>query len=329
MGGIYLGKESAAARWCQGIALTCVPYFALAILLHRFGKVTSPQAFWLIAFGFLLLVLCLALGFMAFVEHWYRGRTGGGATIGGVLLAAAMLVPYGWHGYLAVRYPVLNDIATNPDAPPQYQAIAQIRRLDAATANPFGEFGAGYLEAVAVAYPKLGGRRYNSGAERVYKAVAAIVRDRGWLLLDTRGLEPTEELLLVEEESEPALDRQKKEAQAGAKSAAAKDAKSPPKPGSGAKDGAKSAPKAAPKTETRKPEKIRPRDIEIEAVAASLLFGFANDIAIAILSEEESTIVDMRSSSRYGPHDFGSNERIIRRFLADLDRALGGAGGEG
>lgn len=341
MGGVYLGRESAAARWCLGIALTCVPYFGIAVLLHRFGKVTTPQAYWLIAVGFLLLIGCLALGLRAFMEHWYEGRSGGGATIGGVLLALAMLAPYAWHGYLAIRHPVLSDITTNAATPPRFVYAADLRALDAAMVNPFGAFDAAYHDAVSAAYPKLGGRRYNSGAERVYRAAAALVRDRGWVLLDTRGLESTERLLLTEEADEAAPELAsgkapqaqsaalaKSGAGNGAKANAA-DAKGKSADQSSGNAANKAGGKAAAKPPAKKPQVARPRDIEIEAVAASLLFGFANDVAITIQTEEESTVVDMRSSSRYGPHDFGSNERIIRRFLGDLDKALGGSGGEG
>ncbi|MCB1430812.1 MAG: DUF1499 domain-containing protein, partial [Nitratireductor sp.] len=68
---------------------------------------------------------------------------------------------------------------------------------------------------------------------------------------------------------------------------------------------------------------------EIEAEAASMIFGFRHDIVIKIQAEEESTLVDMRSSSRFGAHDFGSNAAIIENFLADLDTALLGIAGEG
>lgn len=60
-----------------------------------------------------------------------------------------------------------------------------------------------------------------------------------------------------------------------------------------------------------------------------MIFGFRHDIIIKIQSEEEATLVDMRSASRFGAHDFGSNAAIIEDFLADLDTALLGIAGEG
>ncbi|MGI9400380.1 MAG: DUF1499 domain-containing protein [Rhizobiaceae bacterium] len=76
-------------------------------------------------------------------------------------------------------------------------------------------------------------------------------------------------------------------------------------------------------------EKATPFDVQIEAVASSMIYGFKRDVLIHIIAEEETTLVDMRASSRWGPHDFGSNADTIKAFLADLDKALVGISGEG
>lgn len=60
-------------------------------------------------------------------------------------------------------------------------------------------------------------------------------------------------------------------------------------------------------------------EITIEAQASSPLLGFPADVAIRLIDEDTSTYVDMRSASRYGPHDFGDNATRIAFFLADLD----------
>lgn len=60
-------------------------------------------------------------------------------------------------------------------------------------------------------------------------------------------------------------------------------------------------------------------EITIEAQAGSFLLGFPADVAIRLIDEGTSTYVDMRSTSRYGPHDFGDNAARIGFFLADLD----------
>lgn len=72
-----------------------------------------------------------------------------------------------------------------------------------------------------------------------------------------------------------------------------------------------------------------PDDIFIEFLERTPVFGFENDIIVRIASDEESTLVDMRVSSRWGRHDFGYNARFIERFLSELDTSLLGIAGEG
>lgn len=56
----------------------------------------------------------------------------------------------------------------------------------------------------------------------------------------------------------------------------------------------------------------------IEAVATSRLFGFADEVTIRIAPEGSGSRVDMRSRSRLGQIDRGTNARRIRGWLADL-----------
>ncbi len=86
----------------------------ITILLHRFGKVTTPQAVWLNAFGLAMIVASLVLGVRAFLDLWNRGLRGGKATVRGVIVATMLLIPFLWFGYLAVEHPMLSDVSTNP-----------------------------------------------------------------------------------------------------------------------------------------------------------------------------------------------------------------------
>ena len=61
------------------------------------------------------------------------------------------------------------------------------------------------------------------------------------------------------------------------------------------------------------------RDGRIEAVARTPVMGFREDVVIRIRGNDEESRVDMRSSSRYGSHDIGSNAARIRGFLESLE----------
>ncbi|HLL28024.1 MAG TPA: DUF1499 domain-containing protein [Xanthobacteraceae bacterium] len=60
------------------------------------------------------------------------------------------------------------------------------------------------------------------------------------------------------------------------------------------------------------------RDGRIEAVARTLVMGFREDISIRVRTVDKGVRIDMRSASRYGQHDFGSNARRIESFMAEF-----------
>lgn len=60
----------------------------------------------------------------------------------------------------------------------------------------------------------------------------------------------------------------------------------------------------------------------IEAVATTRLFKFKDDITITITSEGAASVVNVRSKSRIGKGDMGTNARRIRAFQAELAKRL-------
>jgi len=65
----------------------------------------------------------------------------------------------------------------------------------------------------------------------------------------------------------------------------------------------------------------------IEAVAVTTVFAFRQDVAIRIVPDGDGSLVDMRSAARNAAHDLGSDAERVRRFFADLDKALQGISG--
>jgi hypothetical protein len=66
------------------------------------------------------------------------------------------------------------------------------------------------------------------------------------------------------------------------------------------------------------------RDGHIEAVAQTLIMGFRDDVAIRIRASGSGAIIDIRSASRFGGHDFGANARRIRSLRTDIEDELRG-----
>jgi uncharacterized protein (DUF1499 family) len=61
------------------------------------------------------------------------------------------------------------------------------------------------------------------------------------------------------------------------------------------------------------------RDGYIEAVARTFIMGFRDDVAVRIRAVGQGALVDMRSASRYGRYDFGTNAARVRALLDDID----------
>ena len=59
----------------------------------------------------------------------------------------------------------------------------------------------------------------------------------------------------------------------------------------------------------------------IEAIDTTFWFGFKDDIVIRVREEPAGARVDMRSKSRVGRGDLGTNAKRIRQFLAALQAA--------
>jgi Protein of unknown function (DUF1499) len=65
------------------------------------------------------------------------------------------------------------------------------------------------------------------------------------------------------------------------------------------------------------------RDGQIEAVARTPIMGFREDVVVRVRADGQGSRIDARSSSRYGPFDFGSNAARIRSLIDDIDEVIG------
>jgi uncharacterized protein (DUF1499 family) len=64
------------------------------------------------------------------------------------------------------------------------------------------------------------------------------------------------------------------------------------------------------------------REGRIEAVARTPIMGFRDDIVVRVRPNGEGARVDIRSASRYGRHDLGTNATRIRSLSEDIDEAI-------
>jgi len=67
------------------------------------------------------------------------------------------------------------------------------------------------------------------------------------------------------------------------------------------------------------------RDGRIEAVARTPIMGFRDDVVIRVRAIGEDSRIDMRSASRYGRHDIGTNAKRIVSFFEQVEEAIDAA----
>lgn len=65
------------------------------------------------------------------------------------------------------------------------------------------------------------------------------------------------------------------------------------------------------------------RDGRIEAVAFTLVMGFRDDVVIRVRGRGGGAVVDIRSASRYGSRDLGSNAERVRSLLEEIEEEVG------
>lgn len=296
MAGYFEERRSKAAIWCLRLSLFLVPFFAIVILLYRFAKIDTIQMLILITFGLLIALLSLVFAVKAITELWKKGYRGGSQVVRGMMITLLVLLPFGYQAFLAIQFPLANDVSTDMFNPPEYINAIELRMNNVEKGmNPVIEYDEEYSKKMILAYPRLQSRRYPAGSERVLQAVRTIIDNNEWLLTGSQGIPELKSNSETENTTELADNAAESPAQ----------------------------------EEVLEENLETPDDIFIEVLERTLIFGFENDIVIRIVSEDRNTLVDMRSSSRWGKHDFGYNAKLIESFLLQLDAALLGIAGEG
>jgi len=64
------------------------------------------------------------------------------------------------------------------------------------------------------------------------------------------------------------------------------------------------------------------RDGTIEAIARTPILGFRDDVVVRVRATADGARIDVRSASRYGRHDLGTNAARVRDLIDDIDDIL-------
>jgi uncharacterized protein (DUF1499 family) len=219
---------------------------ALLVLLAGPG---TRIGLWEFRTGFSLLrwggYLGLTAAALAIVLVLIRHRAGGTMPLflGLLLGLGTAWAPWYWANR-ARRLPVIHDITTDPEHPPQFVAVLPLR---AGAPNPASYGGPELAEAQRSAYPDIKPLVLTLAPAAAYSRALESAHNMGWEIV-------------------------------AADSAGGR----------------------------------------IEATATTPWFGFKDDIVVRVKPEAGGSRIDVRSVSRVGKSDVGTNARRIRAYLADL-----------
>ncbi|HML06767.1 MAG TPA: DUF1499 domain-containing protein [Xanthobacteraceae bacterium] len=74
--------------------------------------------------------------------------------------------------------------------------------------------------------------------------------------------------------------------------------------------------------DARPPQGQAQREGHIEAVAHTMILGFRDDVVVRVRPAPDGSRIDVRSASRYGRHDLGTNAARVRDLISDIDDVL-------
>ncbi|MEO8686430.1 MAG: DUF1499 domain-containing protein [Devosia sp.] len=166
---IRTSKWAILARRLGSLA---VPLTVIPVLLHRENFI--PSNIFLVAALLAALVAALAVivAMFALVRLWYTGDQGWGRTFGGLFLGLICLLPVAYFAALALKFPVVTDIATTDRG-----LLPLVLEPDTTMMPPPRLLTTVEIEAV---FPNVKTRTYPLDAQQAYDIVLRMVTDRGW-----------------------------------------------------------------------------------------------------------------------------------------------------
>jgi hypothetical protein len=175
---IRTSKWAILARRLGSVA---VPLLVLPVVLHWMRLISGDLFVAAIVMAGVVAAAAVLVALVALARLWHTGDLGWGRALMGLLFGALCLIPFGWYGNLAMRYPVVTDMATTDRG-----LLPLVFEPGTAEMPPPVMLSATQQEA---RFPNARTRTYPLGLAQTFAVVQALVDDSGW---DVRLLrEPT------------------------------------------------------------------------------------------------------------------------------------------
>ncbi|MEJ5079379.1 MULTISPECIES: DUF1499 domain-containing protein [unclassified Ochrobactrum] len=173
----YQRRQSRSAIWALRLGVFAMVFSTIGFILHRFGKIETPDFVLLAVVGGIFAILALIFAAKGLRNLWVNGDKGGARSFWACFLALTVLLPICFVASLWYSSPPLYDLTTDFDTPPQFPSTmpARLARMNALPLEIQGDM-LGQMSA----YPDVIGRRYEAAPDRVAQGVENTLKAFGW-----------------------------------------------------------------------------------------------------------------------------------------------------
>jgi hypothetical protein len=179
--------HSRMARWSGRLALFSAGLTVTGAVLHRLTSLPTPVAINMFAVSAVGLALALLLGLLSLIGIWRKGYAGAGTAFLGIFLPVLLLAwPLSFVPAL-FKLPPINDLTTDWNSAPRFDALANQRAAGAKPAAYPGEPVAALQQA---GYPDLRGISIDRSTEETFELVAEAVRKLRWRVVASEAPTP-------------------------------------------------------------------------------------------------------------------------------------------
>lgn len=170
---------SSVAKWSLRLAIVGALLLVYAVVLHRYGYITSPAAFGLVSGGSSIAFVGLVLGLFGILTTWIKVQRGLRHALGGAVLSALVLAYPTMLIGPGLLLPAIHDISTDLDNPPEFAIAAGVRPKWANSLHHPGR-DSRLAELQRKSYPEVAPLFMEMQTDEAFDLALSVVREQGW-----------------------------------------------------------------------------------------------------------------------------------------------------
>ena len=298
----FVRPVSYAAYLSRYLGLSALALFLIAAPLHRFGPLTTPDFISLALISAAIAGVAFVLAIIGLQRLWSAGAKGGMWSLSALVLSAVPLGIVGFATFLYWQKPQIYDVSTDAADAPNWLSIPTANQQWLPRPAIISKAD---RDLQAAAYPTLAGHRYEGAIDRVYTAARKVAKAQRIRIIHTDGLigslPDVQPGIPKQDQTEGATDTPVEDLPANVPVPLARPVDAPAPTffnGSGI--------------------------VLLQGDVRTLIWGQRFDILIRLREDTETTLVDVRVASRFGPHDLGMGAEIAEAYLDALDAEMQG-----